>query len=90
MIFVCCAQVTGLEFVTVKGTERLLVTTSDSRVRLYNLEDFSMAFKYKGPTNNNLQIRATCKCALARAPFCVRVEHGRCAQPRGGPRYLRF
>lgn len=39
--------------------EQLLVTTNDSRLRLYNTDDFGMNAKYKGFTNDTLQITAT-------------------------------
>ncbi|KAL9180168.1 hypothetical protein ACHAXT_008138 [Thalassiosira profunda] len=39
-------------------TERMLVSTNDSRVRLYGLSDFQMVRKYKGHTNTSMQIRA--------------------------------
>ena len=38
--------------------EHLLVTTNDSRLRLYGLHDYCMVRKYKGHTNSSLQIRA--------------------------------
>lgn len=39
--------------------EQLLVTTNDSRLRLYNTDDFGMNAKYKGFANDTLQITAT-------------------------------
>mmetsp|Transcript_16090 Transcript_16090/g.34015 ORF Transcript_16090/g.34015 Transcript_16090/m.34015 type:complete len:1048 (-) Transcript_16090:54-3197(-) len=39
-------------------TERMLVSTNDSRVRLYGLSDFCLVRKYKGHTNHSMQIRA--------------------------------
>lgn len=39
--------------------EQLLVTTNDSRVRLYNTDDFVMNAKYKGLSNDTLQITAS-------------------------------
>ena len=51
-------KVTGLEFVNNSGNQ-LLVTTNDSRIRLINMEDFSMSFKYKGLANKSCQIRAS-------------------------------
>ena len=38
--------------------DRMLVSTNDSRVRLYGLNDFCVIRKYKGHTNNSMQIRA--------------------------------
>ena len=39
--------------------EQLLITTNDSRLRLYQTEDYSMLCKYKGLTNDHMQIKAT-------------------------------
>ncbi|KAL7530813.1 hypothetical protein ACHAXR_003686, partial [Thalassiosira sp. AJA248-18] len=39
-------------------TERMLVSTNDSRVRLYGLSDFQLVRKYKGHANYSMQIRA--------------------------------
>jgi WD40 repeat protein len=48
-------KVTGLEFY---DDSHFLVTTNDSNLRLYSLEDFSMVQKYKGLTNESLPIKA--------------------------------
>jgi len=40
-------------------TEQLLVTTNDSRLRLFGLDDYSMVCKYKGFVNQAMQINAT-------------------------------
>ena len=49
-------KVTGLDF---SGDGRLLlVTTNDSRVRAYRMQDFSLVCKMKGVENEQLQIRA--------------------------------
>lgn len=39
--------------------EQILVTTNDSRIRLYNTDDFVMNAKYKGVINDTLQITAS-------------------------------
>lgn len=41
------------------SSEQLLITTNDSRLRLYQTEDYSMLCKYKGLTNDHMQIKAT-------------------------------
>lgn len=41
------------------GDEKLLVTSNDSKVRLYNMKDKSLMFKYKGVENTCLQIKAS-------------------------------
>jgi hypothetical protein len=42
------------------GVEEVLVTTADSRLRLYQTESFGMRTKYKGHENLTLQLRARC------------------------------
>lgn len=49
-------QVTGMQFSP--DGRLLLVTTNDSRIRLYDMDDFSMVAKFKGAENDELQIRA--------------------------------
>ena len=50
-------KVTGLQFLN--SGKKLLITTNDSRLRLYDMEDYSMTLKYKGLENDQLQIHAT-------------------------------
>ena len=38
---------------------QILVTSNDSRVRLYDLRDLTLTCKYKGHTNTSSQIRAS-------------------------------
>lgn len=38
---------------------QILVTSNDSRIRLYRLSDYSFCCKYKGLVNDNFQIKAT-------------------------------
>ena len=49
-------KVTGIESV---DENKILVTTNDSRLRLYDLRDLSLACKYKGCVNISSQIRAS-------------------------------
>lgn len=49
-------KITGIESV---DDTKILVTTNDSRIRLYDLRDLSLVCKYKGCTNLSSQIRAT-------------------------------
>ncbi|KAL4225539.1 WD repeat-containing protein 44 [Mactra antiquata] len=49
-------KITGIE--PLPGEDKVLVTSNDSRVRLYDLRDLTLTCKYKGPTNNSSQIRA--------------------------------
>ena len=49
-------KVTGIEF---QDDQYLLVSTNDSRIRLYNLADFRILQKYKGGTCEQYPIQAT-------------------------------
>lgn len=50
-------KVTGIE--PLPGEDKILVTTNDSRIRLYDLRDLTLTCKYKGGTNNSSQIKAS-------------------------------
>ncbi|XP_025080244.1 WD repeat-containing protein 44-like [Pomacea canaliculata] len=50
-------KITGIE--SMPGEEKILVTSNDSRVRLYSLKDLTLTCKYKGGTNNSSQIKAS-------------------------------
>ena len=39
-------------------TLQMLVTTNDSRIRLFALDDYSLICKYKGAPNSSMQIAA--------------------------------
>lgn len=55
-------KITHLQFVassSAAADERLLVTSNDSRVRLYRLKDYSVDLKLKGHQNTSSQIAAT-------------------------------
>ncbi|KAF7728849.1 WD repeat-containing protein 44 [Apophysomyces ossiformis] len=41
------------------GEEKILITSNDSRIRMYNMKDKSLMFKYKGFENTSMQIKAT-------------------------------
>lgn len=49
-------KVTGIE--PMPGEDKILVTSTDSRIRLYDLRDLSPICKYRGYTNLSSQIRA--------------------------------
>jgi hypothetical protein len=69
------SKVTGISFLTSRGASEpvsgrrpvsgtkdkynLLVTTNDSRIRLFSMSDFTLIVKLKGPLNSTRQIRAT-------------------------------
>ena len=50
-------KVTGIE--PMPGEDKILVTSNDSRIRLYDLRDLSLSCKYKGYVNSSSQIRAS-------------------------------
>lgn len=50
-------KVTGIE--SVDDNNKILVTTNDSRLRLYDLRDLSLTCKYKGCINQSSQIKAS-------------------------------
>ncbi|XP_062522121.1 WD repeat-containing protein 44-like isoform X2 [Corticium candelabrum] len=49
-------KITGIE--PMPGENKVLVTSNDSRLRLYDLKDHSLTCKYKGCANSSSQIRA--------------------------------
>jgi len=49
-------KVTGIE--PMPGEDKILVTSTDSRIRLYDLRDLSLICKYRGYANLSSQIRA--------------------------------
>lgn len=50
-------KVTGIE--PLPGEHKILVTSNDSRVRLYDLRDLSLVCKYRGHANMSSQIKAS-------------------------------
>ncbi|KAI9483637.1 MAG: WD40-repeat-containing domain protein [Benjaminiella poitrasii] len=54
-------KITGIEAMPgmSSGDEKILVSSNDSKVRLFNLKDKSLTFKYKGLENTSLQIKAS-------------------------------
>ncbi|KAF2718087.1 WD40 repeat-like protein, partial [Polychaeton citri CBS 116435] len=54
------SKITGIQAHQVHtGETKLLITSNDSRIRLYNFRDKSLELKFKGNENNCSQIRAT-------------------------------
>lgn len=56
-------KITGIEPMPkgLDGNERLLITSNDSRIRIYSLKDKSIQRKFKGLENKTSQIKATIK-----------------------------
>lgn len=52
-------EVIMLDVMAVFLSFQLLVTSNDSRIRLYNLKDHELSCKYKGCINTSSQIKAT-------------------------------
>jgi len=50
-------KITGIE--PMPGEDKILVTSNDSRIRMYDLRDLSLTCKYKGFTNSSSQIKGT-------------------------------
>ena len=84
---------TGLEFVNDSGN-LLLVTTNDSRVRLINMEDYSLMYKYKGLVNKSCQIRASFEYACYNddgdSDHCLMMVIDVCLQHIGGLHRVRL
>ncbi|WPH01858.1 putative wd repeat-containing protein c3h5.08c [Acrodontium crateriforme] len=54
------SKITGIQgHVAASGEVKILITSNDSRIRLYNFRDKSLELKFRGNTNNCSQIRAT-------------------------------
>jgi WD40 repeat protein len=54
------SKITGIQaYHGSSGEIKLLITSNDSRVRLYNFRDKSLELKFRGVQNNSSQIRAT-------------------------------
>ncbi|KAG0728618.1 WD repeat-containing protein 44 [Chionoecetes opilio] len=49
-------KITGIE--GLPGEDKILITSNDSRIRLYDLRDLNLSCKYKGYSNTSSQIRA--------------------------------
>lgn len=57
------SKITGIQTITVppensNGEVKMLVTSNDSRIRVYNLRDKSLEQKFRGATNTSSQIQA--------------------------------
>lgn len=50
-------KISGIE--PMPGEDKILVTSNDSRVRLYDLRDLNLSCKYKGYLNSSSQIKAS-------------------------------
>lgn len=55
-------KVTGISFLKRNGSQCMVVTTNDSRIRLMSMDTFGLISKYKGHANRSRQFRATLRC----------------------------
>jgi WD repeat-containing protein 44 len=58
------SKITGIDTITIprdnpNGDVKLLITSNDSRIRLYNLRDRSLEIKFRGNENTSSQIHAS-------------------------------
>lgn len=54
------SKITGIQaYYDARGDTKLLVTSNDSRIRVYNFRDKNLELKFRGNENNYSQIRAT-------------------------------
>jgi WD40 repeat protein len=58
------SKITGIDTITVprdnpNGDVKVLITSNDSRIRLYNLQDRNLEIKFRGNENTSSQIHAT-------------------------------
>ncbi|KAI9296276.1 WD40 repeat-like protein [Neoconidiobolus thromboides FSU 785] len=58
---VVARKITGIEAIPDPNVEggKVMITSNDSRIRIYNVNDLSLDQKLKGPENNSNQIKAT-------------------------------
>jgi len=52
------SKITGIEVLN-NDENKLLITSNDSRIRLYDLRDLSLVCKYKGFSNSTVHIKAS-------------------------------
>lgn len=56
------SKITGIKTATLNGDPeavKVLITSNDSRIRLYNLRDKALEMKFKGHENTSSQLRAS-------------------------------
>jgi WD40 repeat protein len=68
------SKITGIQSFYSGGEYKLLITSNDSRIRLYNFRDKSMEIKFKGNVNDSSQIRAAVSDD-AKYIFCGSEDH---------------
>lgn len=52
------SKITGIEVFNT-DENKILITSNDSRIRLYDLRDLSLVCKYRGFSNSTVHIRAS-------------------------------
>ncbi|KEQ96068.1 hypothetical protein AUEXF2481DRAFT_659731 [Aureobasidium subglaciale EXF-2481] len=68
------SKITGIQSFQSGGETKVLISSNDSRIRLYNFRDKSMEIKFKGNVNDSSQIRAAISDD-AKYLFCGSEDH---------------
>ncbi|KAH0257701.1 WD40 repeat-like protein, partial [Aureobasidium melanogenum] len=68
------SKITGIQSFHTGGETKVLISSNDSRIRLYNFRDKSMEVKFKGNINDSSQIRAAVSDD-AKYIFCGSEDH---------------
>lgn len=68
------SKITGIQSFHAAGETKVLISSNDSRIRLYNFRDKSMEIKFKGNINDSSQIRAAVSDD-AKYIFCGSEDH---------------
>ncbi|THV75180.1 WD40 repeat-like protein [Aureobasidium pullulans] len=68
------SKITGIQSFHSGGETKVLISSNDSRIRLYNFRDKSLEIKFKGNVNDSSQIRAAISDD-AKYIFCGSEDH---------------
>ena len=63
------SKITGIEVFNT-DENKILITSNDSRIRLYDLRDLSLVCKYRGFSNSTVHIRASLRYLNQQIRFC--------------------
>ena len=68
------SKITGIQSFHTGGETKVLISSNDSRIRLYNFRDKSLEIKFKGNVNDSSQLRAAISDD-AKYIFCGSEDH---------------
>jgi WD40 repeat protein len=68
------SKITGIQSFNTAGETKVLISSNDSRIRLYNFRDKSLEIKFKGNVNDSSQLRAAISDD-AKYIFCGSEDH---------------